>query len=115
MGISKFATHNFCLCIQPIDKQSLLDSGILCCLIHVLNALLGPDGGNQRQTLLNHQEQSLTKEIQNDGTGSARRLEVASSCAFAFSLLSFTWIFCISIEPSCFMQAQFFLHAAFKE
>jgi|APAra0007618328_1042625.scaffolds.fasta_scaffold02306_6 hypothetical protein len=28
---------------QPIDKQSLLDSGIFCCLIHVLIALLAYD------------------------------------------------------------------------
>lgn len=30
--------------LQPIDKQSFLDSGILCCLIHVLIALLAPGG-----------------------------------------------------------------------
>ncbi|XP_051152579.1 protein SPIRRIG-like isoform X2 [Andrographis paniculata] len=29
-----------------VDNQSFLDSGILSCLIHVLNALIAPDGGN---------------------------------------------------------------------
>ncbi|GAV84359.1 WD40 domain-containing protein/Beach domain-containing protein [Cephalotus follicularis] len=32
----------------PIDKQSLVDSGILCCLIHILNALLSPDEALRR-------------------------------------------------------------------
>ncbi|KAG6383418.1 hypothetical protein SASPL_156829 [Salvia splendens] len=31
----------------PVDKQSFLDSGIFCCLIHVLNALLAPDGSKK--------------------------------------------------------------------
>ncbi|KAL4572014.1 hypothetical protein LXL04_018782 [Taraxacum kok-saghyz] len=30
----------------PIDKQSLLDSGIMCCLVHILDALLASDGGS---------------------------------------------------------------------
>ncbi|PIN24790.1 hypothetical protein CDL12_02480 [Handroanthus impetiginosus] len=40
----------------PIDKQSFLDSGILCCLIHVLNTLLAPDGGSQSQKLTKNEE-----------------------------------------------------------
>ena len=34
------------LFLQPIDKQSLLDSGIMCCLVHILDALLASDGGS---------------------------------------------------------------------
>ncbi|XP_027161043.1 protein SPIRRIG [Coffea eugenioides] len=72
----------------PIDKQSLLDSGILCCLIHVLNALLGPDGGNQRQKILDHQEPLLTEGIQNDDNGYARRLEVEASVVHVMKALA---------------------------
>ncbi|KAF3785698.1 SPIRRIG protein [Nymphaea thermarum] len=32
----------------PLDKQPLLDSGILSCLIHILNALLCPDNVNDQ-------------------------------------------------------------------
>ncbi|PSS06355.1 Protein SPIRRIG like [Actinidia chinensis var. chinensis] len=49
----------------PIDKQSLLDSGILCCLIHILSTLLGPDGGNQKQKA-SIQQNLLLIEINND-------------------------------------------------
>ncbi|XP_043717443.1 protein SPIRRIG-like isoform X1 [Telopea speciosissima] len=59
----------------PIDKQSLLDSGILCCLIHVLNALLSPDEVNQRQVANNSEERAF--ETGHDGSiGQVRRLEV---------------------------------------
>ncbi|KAF5930439.1 hypothetical protein HYC85_031312 [Camellia sinensis] len=62
----------------PIDKQSLLDSGILCCLIHIFNALLGLDEGNQKQKT-SAQENLLLTERSNDGNvGQVRRLEVVS-------------------------------------
>lgn len=59
-------------CLQPIDKQSLLDSGILCCLVHILNALLGLDGEVTRQKV------TFTVDGQEvmDNTGPDRRLEV---------------------------------------
>jgi hypothetical protein len=61
---------------QPIDKQSLLDSGILCCLIHILSALLSTET-NLRQKLTNS-EGSLPSEKDQDGAlGQVRRLEVA--------------------------------------
>ncbi|KAL3517618.1 hypothetical protein ACH5RR_020207 [Cinchona calisaya] len=72
----------------PSDKQSLLDSGIFCCLIHVLNVLLGPDGGNVRQNLLNHTEPLLTEGIQKNETGSARRLEVEGSVVHIMKALA---------------------------
>lgn len=62
--------------IQPIDKQSLLDSGILSCLIHVLYALLSPDGDGQRQKLNNIDELLFTEEIRDAENIPVRRLEV---------------------------------------
>ncbi|KAG5250553.1 BEACH domain-containing protein [Salix suchowensis] len=38
----------------PIDKQSLLDSGILCCLIHILNALLSTESIKGKSSLKDH-------------------------------------------------------------
>lgn len=81
------------LCPQPIDKQSLLDSGILCCLIHVLGALLGPHGGNQIQNFGINQDPSVSQI--NGETESAHHLEVTSfsnlllfvSCIWTYSLL----------------------------
>lgn len=61
--------------MQPIDKQSLLDSGILCCLIHILNAFLSPEA-NQRQKDANS-ETSMLIEKENDNFGQVRQLEVA--------------------------------------
>lgn len=49
-------------CLQPIDKQSLLDSGIMCCLVHILDALLGSDGGNVRQHVVTAEEDSEVTE-----------------------------------------------------
>lgn len=64
------------MCLQPIDKQSFLDSGILCCLIHVLNALLAPDVGNQRLELKNDVGVIQADEKQDGETRAARLLEV---------------------------------------
>ncbi|KAI3742627.1 hypothetical protein L1987_60316 [Smallanthus sonchifolius] len=59
----------------PIDKQSLLDSGILCCLVHILNALLGHDRQDTR-----HEVTSVEDEAEVvDNTGPDRRLEVEGS------------------------------------
>lgn len=72
-----FTTVLYLWCFQPIDKQSLLDSGILCCLIHILNALLNPDEANQNQKATDREEPTLA-EKKNDGDASqVRRLEVA--------------------------------------
>ncbi|KVI12402.1 Armadillo-type fold [Cynara cardunculus var. scolymus] len=58
-----------------IDKQSLLDSGIFCCLVQILNALLGSDGGNARQNVVNVEEEpKVTENVAPD-----RRLEVEGS------------------------------------
>ncbi|KAL1225121.1 BEACH domain-containing protein A2 [Cardamine amara subsp. amara] len=40
----------------PFDKQSLLDSGILCCLIHTLNALLTYSVASEGEKTVNYEE-----------------------------------------------------------
>lgn len=62
--------------LQPIDKQSLLDSGILCCMIHILSVLLGANEGKvkQKTTLV----ESLPTSENSDGNElPVRRFEVA--------------------------------------
>ncbi|CAL5353730.1 unnamed protein product [Camellia sinensis] len=72
----------------PIDKQSLLDSGILCCLIHIFNALLCLDEGNQKQKT-SAQENLLLTERSNDGNvGQVRRLEVEGSIVHIMKALA---------------------------
>ncbi|CAL5427585.1 unnamed protein product [Camellia sinensis] len=72
----------------PIDKQSLLDSGILCCLIHIFNALLGLDEGNQKQKT-SAQENLLLTERSNDGNvGQVSRLEVEGSIVHIMKALA---------------------------
>ncbi|WCJ21601.1 Beige/BEACH domain WD domain G-beta repeat protein [Euphorbia peplus] len=61
----------------PIDKQSMLDSGIFCCLIHVLNALLSPQA-DHRQPL----------ETDRGGVGRVRRLEVEGSIVHIMKALA---------------------------
>ncbi|KAJ6337049.1 hypothetical protein OIU76_006838 [Salix suchowensis] len=69
----------------PIDKQSLLDSGILCCLIHILNALLSTEV-NQRQKL---SEGPLLPEKDQDGAlQQVRRLEVEGSVVHIMKALA---------------------------
>lgn len=70
----------------PIDKQSLLDSGILCCLIHVLGALLDPHGYNQRQNFRNNQDPSVTQI--NGETEYVHRLEVEGSVVHIMKALA---------------------------
>ncbi|KAM7521637.1 hypothetical protein LguiA_011539 [Lonicera macranthoides] len=72
----------------PIDKQSLLDSGILCCLIHILNALLGPDEGNQMQKATTYEEPLLSDKLSERDIGPARRLEVEGSVVHIMKALA---------------------------
>ncbi|KAJ8632836.1 hypothetical protein MRB53_026172 [Persea americana] len=72
----------------PIDKQPLLDSGILCCLIHILNALLAPDDANKRQPTV-YSEGSISSKKGYDGDATqARRLEVEGSIVHIMKALS---------------------------
>ncbi|KAJ8547563.1 hypothetical protein K7X08_011149 [Anisodus acutangulus] len=64
---SSFKKHlDIYMYLQPVDKQSLLDSGILCCLIHILNSLVGLDEGYLRQKVSNDEELLLTEENQDN-------------------------------------------------
>lgn len=71
----------------PIDKQSLLDSGILCCLIHVLNALLGHAKDNLSQKETTHEE-PLTDKTYDGDVGPVRRLEVEGSVVHIMKALA---------------------------
>ncbi|KAM7254050.1 hypothetical protein ACFE04_031732 [Oxalis oulophora] len=73
----------------PIDKQSILDSGIFCCLMHILNALLGPDGRNRRENTSNGEKPLLAdKGCEDDEAGQNRRLEVEGSVVHAMKALA---------------------------
>ncbi|XP_004495161.1 protein SPIRRIG isoform X1 [Cicer arietinum] len=73
----------------PIDKQSLLDSGIFCCLIHVLNALLDPDVTIQRpNSAIDHEEQLVLQNDYNGDVGQNRQLEVEGSVVHIMKALA---------------------------
>ncbi|KAM1311822.1 hypothetical protein ACFX2H_008202 [Malus domestica] len=59
-----------------IDKHSLLDSGILCCLIHILNAHLDPDEANQKQKATDRDEPFPTEKDYDGDAGQVHRLEI---------------------------------------
>ncbi|XP_031487394.1 protein SPIRRIG-like isoform X2 [Nymphaea colorata] len=60
----------------PLDKQPLLDSGILCCLIHILNALLSPDNENNQAQAAVSEASILQEKPQNNSVTEAHQLEV---------------------------------------
>ncbi|KAF3774550.1 SPIRRIG protein [Nymphaea thermarum] len=58
-----------------LDKQPLLDSGILCCLIHILNALLSPDNENNQAQAAVSEASILQEKPQNNSVTEAHQLE----------------------------------------
>lgn len=48
---------------QPIDKQSLLDSGILGCLIHTLNALLTHSLASEGENPVNYEQKVKMADV----------------------------------------------------
>lgn len=72
----------------PIDKQSLLDSGILCCLIRILNALLNPEGVNQLQATSNSDGSVVVAKAHGGDGGQIRRLEVEGSIVHIMKALA---------------------------
>ncbi|XVE73056.1 hypothetical protein DITRI_Ditri11bG0087300 [Diplodiscus trichospermus] len=72
----------------PIDKQSLLDSGIFCCLIHILNALLSPDEANPRPKITDSLESLIAEKDSVADVGQARRLEVEGSVVHIMKALA---------------------------
>ncbi|XP_058086926.1 protein SPIRRIG [Magnolia sinica] len=71
-----------------LDKQPLLDSGILCCLIHILNALLTPDVANQTQLGVNSEKSILSVEGHDAESIQVRRLEIEGSVVHIMKALS---------------------------
>ncbi|XP_027935476.1 protein SPIRRIG [Vigna unguiculata] len=73
----------------PIDKQSLLDSGIFCCLIQALNALLDPDATIQRSnSAIDHEENLILQNDYDGEVGKNRRLEVEGSVVHIMKALA---------------------------
>ncbi|KAI5395086.1 protein SPIRRIG [Lathyrus oleraceus] len=73
----------------PIDKQSLLDSGIFCCLIHVLNALLDPDVTIRRpNSATDHEGHLALQKEYNGDIGQNRRLEIEGSVVHIMKALA---------------------------
>ncbi|XP_019428214.1 PREDICTED: protein SPIRRIG-like isoform X2 [Lupinus angustifolius] len=68
----------------PRNKQSLLDSGIFCCLIHVLNALLDPDVTIQQRNVA----VGLEEKNDNGDIGQDHRLEVEGSVVHIMKALA---------------------------
>ncbi|KAK8962558.1 hypothetical protein KSP40_PGU005873 [Platanthera guangdongensis] len=70
----------------PVDKQPLLDSGIFCCLIQILNALLSPDESSQKQFGL---DESVSSVKSSDADiVQVRRLEVEGSVVHIMKALA---------------------------
>ncbi|KAK8486708.1 hypothetical protein V6N11_069070 [Hibiscus sabdariffa] len=72
----------------PTDKQSLLDSGIFCCLIHILNAFLSPDEANQKQNITDSEESMLTEKDSVADVWQARQLKVEGSVVHIMKALA---------------------------
>lgn len=70
----------------PIDKQSLLDSGIFCCLIHVLNALLTTEASQRK--MVTNSEVLLSEKDNDEDIGRARQLEVEGSVVHIMKALA---------------------------
>ncbi|KAL1216555.1 Protein SPIRRIG [Cardamine amara subsp. amara] len=71
----------------PIDKQSLLDSGIFCCLIHVLSALLAYDEISKSKMTTDLEEVSAEKDA-GYRVLQTRRLEVEGSVVHIMKALA---------------------------
>ncbi|KAB2071065.1 hypothetical protein ES319_A08G198000v1 [Gossypium barbadense] len=71
----------------PFDKQALLDSGIFCCLVQILNALLSLDEANQKPKITDSEE-SLPAEKDSVADGQACRLEVEGSIVHIMKALA---------------------------
>ncbi|KAL0459484.1 UNVERIFIED_CONTAM: protein SPIRRIG [Sesamum latifolium] len=72
----------------PIDKQSFLDSGILCCLIHILNSLLAPNGGSHPKETNDNVELPPVDGSNNAETRPVRQLEVEGSVVHIMKALA---------------------------
>ncbi|KAL5218377.1 hypothetical protein ABZP36_019061 [Zizania latifolia] len=66
------------LVTETIDKQPLLDSGILCCLIYILNSLLSPDESSQKSSTVGR-DGSTSEKSKDCCPMQSRRLEIKGS------------------------------------
>ncbi|KAL4200146.1 hypothetical protein AMTRI_Chr03g148230 [Amborella trichopoda] len=72
----------------PLDKQPLLDSGILCCLIHILNGLLNPENENQRVVLVDSKRSGSPQKAHDGNSVQVGQLEVEGSIVHIMKALS---------------------------
>ncbi|KAM0936615.1 putative transcription factor WD40-like family [Dioscorea sansibarensis] len=72
----------------PVDKQPLLDSGILCCLIHILNALLKSDELKQTKSMVGHDELVSMGMLKDKDAMQVRRLEIEGSVVHIMKALA---------------------------
>ncbi|KAK8541511.1 hypothetical protein V6N12_014145 [Hibiscus sabdariffa] len=72
----------------PFDKQALLDSGMFCCLVQVLNSLLNHDEANQKQKFTDSEESLLAEKDPVADFGQACRVEVEGSIVHIMKALA---------------------------
>ncbi|XP_047092540.1 protein SPIRRIG [Lolium rigidum] len=75
------------LVTETIDKQPLLDSGILCCLIYILNSLLSSDE-SCKKILPVGREGSTSEKNKDWGPMQSRRLEIEGSVVHIMKALA---------------------------
>ncbi|XP_074562226.1 protein SPIRRIG-like, partial [Curcuma longa] len=76
------------LVTAAIDKQSLLDSGILCCLIHILNALLHPKVLKGENTDSLEDFRKSEKDVDDKDALRIRQLEIEGSIVHIMKALA---------------------------
>ncbi|KAK8532504.1 hypothetical protein V6N12_053944 [Hibiscus sabdariffa] len=72
----------------PFDKQALLDSGMFCCLVQILNSLLNHDEANQKQKITDSEESLLAEKDPVADFGQACRVEVEGSIVHIMKALA---------------------------
>ncbi|KAK8583169.1 hypothetical protein V6N13_021881 [Hibiscus sabdariffa] len=72
----------------PFDKQALLDSGIFCCLVQILNALLSYDEANQKLKITDSEDSLLAEKDSVADFGQACRVEVEGSIVHIMKALA---------------------------
>uniref|UniRef100_A0ACD6A7M7 Uncharacterized protein n=1 Tax=Avena sativa TaxID=4498 RepID=A0ACD6A7M7_AVESA len=75
------------LVTETIDKQPLLDSGILCCFIYILNSLLSPDESCKKSSPV-WGEGSASEKNKDWGPMQSRRLEIEGSVVHIMKALA---------------------------
>ncbi|XP_042457467.1 protein SPIRRIG-like isoform X1 [Zingiber officinale] len=76
------------LVTAALDKQSLLDSGILCCLIHILNALLNPRTSKGENTDSLEDPKKSEKNADDRDAFQIRQLEIEGSIVHIMKALA---------------------------